>query len=198
MATHKHWNSVVLLAPTNKDAALTESIFEQAGLVYVSCTSLEQVCQQMDAGAGAVLLAEELIKEVQSGCLIEWLRHQPQWSDLPVLVVARPGADSAAVAQAVDRLGNVTVLERPIRVATFVSSIRTAIRRGSGNTKFAIKLPSGKATSNRKLASVPLSRRRMTPLSAKLCRESSNPGTRARSDCSGIQRPKRSVARSPC
>ncbi len=119
---------VVLLAPTNKDAALTESIFEQAGLVYVSCTSLEQVCQQMDAGAGAVLLAEELIKEVQSGCLIEWLRHQPQWSDLPVLVVARPGADSAAVAQAVDRLGNVTVLERPIRVATFVSSIRTAIR----------------------------------------------------------------------
>ena len=34
------------------------------------------------------------------------------------------GADSAAVAQAMDQLGNVTVLERPMRVASLVSAVR--------------------------------------------------------------------------
>ncbi|MBX9626402.1 MAG: HAMP domain-containing histidine kinase, partial [Gemmataceae bacterium] len=42
--------------------------------------------------------------------------------------MARPGADSAAVARAMDRLGNVTVLERPTRVAALVSAARAALR----------------------------------------------------------------------
>jgi signal transduction histidine kinase len=79
----------------------------------------------MERGAGAVLLAEEAIEPDQ---LVEWLVRQPPWSDLPMLVLARSGADSAAVAQAMDLLGNVTVLERPMRVASLVSALRTALR----------------------------------------------------------------------
>ncbi|MEX0677439.1 MAG: ATP-binding protein [Pirellulales bacterium] len=119
---------VVLLTPTSKDSALTESILNHAGLACVSCATLEQVCEQLDAGSAAVLLAEELIIQDRKNCLTEWLGRQPQWSDLPVLVIARTGADSAAVAQAMDLLGNVTVLERPTRVAALVSAVRTALR----------------------------------------------------------------------
>lgn len=119
---------VVLLTPTSKDSALTESILHHAGLACVSCATLEQVCEQLDAGAAAVLLAEELIIQDRKNCLTEWLGRQPQWSDVPVLVIARTGADSAAVAQAMDLLGNVTVLERPTRVAALVSAVRTALR----------------------------------------------------------------------
>jgi signal transduction histidine kinase/CheY-like chemotaxis protein len=43
-------------------------------------------------------------------------------------VLARPGADSALVAQAISVFGNVTVLERPVRVATLVSTVRFALR----------------------------------------------------------------------
>src|SRR5262249_41368785 len=57
-----------------------------------------------------------------------WLASQPPWSDLPLIILARPGADSASVAQAMDRLGNVTVLERPTRVSAIVSAVRTALR----------------------------------------------------------------------
>ncbi|MBI2824928.1 MAG: PAS domain S-box protein [Planctomycetia bacterium] len=119
---------VVVLAPTSKDGALTASILHHAGLACVSCITLEQVCEQLDVGAAAVLLAEELVIQDRNDCLAEWLGRQPQWSDLPVLVIARTGADSAAVAQAMDLLGNVTVLERPTRVAALVSAIRTALR----------------------------------------------------------------------
>jgi PAS domain S-box-containing protein len=82
----------------------------------------------LETGAGAVLLPEEAIVQDRRTCLADWLAHQPPWSDLPILVLAHPGADSAEVAQAMDLLENVTVLERPMRVATLVSAARTALR----------------------------------------------------------------------
>jgi signal transduction histidine kinase/CheY-like chemotaxis protein len=45
-----------------------------------------------------------------------------------VLVLTRQGADSADASLAVSALGNVTLLERPVRVATLVSTVRTALR----------------------------------------------------------------------
>ena len=65
----------------------------------------------------------------RSDCLTKWLDRQPPWSDLPVIVIARQGADSAAVARAMDSLGNVTVLERPTRVAALVSAVRRRVAR---------------------------------------------------------------------
>jgi signal transduction histidine kinase/CheY-like chemotaxis protein len=45
-----------------------------------------------------------------------------------VLVLTRPGADSDESDEAVRTLGNVTLLERPVRLATLVSAVRTALR----------------------------------------------------------------------
>ena len=119
---------VLILAPTGRDAALTGSVLERAGIACVFCSSLDQLCDELTLGAGAVLLAEEAVAEGGNNCLVEWLGKQSSWSDLPVLILARPGADSAAVALALDVLGNVTVLERPMRIAALVSVIRTALR----------------------------------------------------------------------
>src|SRR5690606_34846446 len=57
-----------------------------------------------------------------------FLRYQPAWSDLPVLLLSSAGAASPAASRAVALLGNVVILERPIRVAAVVSAVRTAIR----------------------------------------------------------------------
>jgi signal transduction histidine kinase len=119
---------VLLLTPTAKDAALTASVLEEARMECVSCSSIAHVRRELEVGAGVVLLPEEAVLPERDEPLVEWLRGQPPWSDLPVLVLARPGADSAAVAQAMDLLGNVTVLERPMRVAALVSAVRTALR----------------------------------------------------------------------
>jgi signal transduction histidine kinase len=56
------------------------------------------------------------------------LGEQPPWSDLPILVMTRPGADSVYAAHAVRVLSNVTLLERPLKVATLVTAVRTALR----------------------------------------------------------------------
>ncbi len=117
-----------ILAPTGKDAALTGALLEHAGVACVFYKTLKTLCAELASGAGAVLLAEEAVAPDQSAPLTEWLARQPPWSDLPVLVLARPGADSSVVALAMDLLGNVTVLERPMRVAALVSAVRTSLR----------------------------------------------------------------------
>ena len=55
-------------------------------------------------------------------------REQQPWSDIPVLLFPRPGADSAAANDAVRTLGNVTLLERPLRLTALLSAVRTAMR----------------------------------------------------------------------
>ena len=107
---------------------MTASILGRARIECVSCSNVQQLCTELESGASAVMLPEEAIGGEQQAHLTEWLARQPAWSDLPVLVLARPGADSANVAQAMDRLGNVTVLERPTRVSALVSAARTALR----------------------------------------------------------------------
>jgi PAS domain S-box-containing protein len=118
---------VLMLAPTEKDAALARSVLGRARVVVCCCRDLDTVCNELETGASAVLLPEEAVQGDTSR-LTGWLADQPPWSDLPVLVMACPGADSAAVAQAMDLLGNVTVLERPMRVAALVSAVRSALR----------------------------------------------------------------------
>jgi signal transduction histidine kinase/ActR/RegA family two-component response regulator len=118
---------VLVLAPTPKDAALTRALLERSHVECVICTGIEQLCERLHEGAAVLLLPEEAIAAGRSR-LTRWLAQQPTWSDLPVLILARPGADSAVVAQAMEMLGNVTVLERPTRVAALVSAVRSALR----------------------------------------------------------------------
>src|SRR5688500_14259916 len=92
------------------------------------CRGFADVLAELRAGAGAVLLPEEAATNVQIDAFESYLRAQPPWSDLPILLLTRHGADSEQANQAVRALGNVTLLERPVRVATLLSAVRTALR----------------------------------------------------------------------
>ncbi len=116
---------VLLLAPTV--AELTCAVFARAGIACLPCFDQVQLCEQLTAGAGAVVMAEEAVHVGDSG-LAEWLGRQPPWSDLPVLILARAGVHSVAVAGAMEALGNVTILERSARAAALVSAVRSALR----------------------------------------------------------------------
>lgn len=120
---------VLVLAPTAKDFELLRPILSQQGIEVVACASLESACAELDdSGGGVLLVAEEALAHGKT--LSAWLERQPPWSDLPILVLARPGADSAsaAVTAAALSFGNATILERPMRVATIVSSVQSALR----------------------------------------------------------------------
>jgi signal transduction histidine kinase len=119
---------VLSLNPTGRDAELARAVLGRAGVQCTVCADMRGLSRELEAGAAALLIAEEAIDDSGARLLQDALSRQPPWSDLPLLVLARPGADSASVAQAMDCLGNVTVLERPTRVAALVSAVRCALR----------------------------------------------------------------------
>jgi PAS domain S-box-containing protein len=124
-----HERRVLVLAPTGRDAPLTRSVLAEAGIRATICRDLPHLVQEINSGAGAILISEEaLANETQLYYLGDRLSRQPPWSDLPVLLLAHPGADSPQVRQTVRALGNVTLLERPVRVAALMTAVQTALR----------------------------------------------------------------------
>ncbi|HEV8362093.1 MAG TPA: ATP-binding protein [Gemmatimonadaceae bacterium] len=119
---------VLVLAPTSADASLSRLILSEAGVEASVFKSLTALAAEIDETVAAVLLTEEVFVAPDVPTLLEALRRQPPWSDLPVILLSGAGADSAAAAWAIELLGNITVLERPVRLTTLVSAIRTAIR----------------------------------------------------------------------
>src|SRR4051812_45401244 len=115
---------VLVLAPTTKDGATSRRILSEAGISCVLCPDLDSLRREMEAGAAAAILTEEAATSRAAQGLTEALARQPAWSDFPLLILARGGADSPEARQALEVLGNVILLERPVRVLTLVSSVR--------------------------------------------------------------------------
>jgi signal transduction histidine kinase/ActR/RegA family two-component response regulator len=119
---------VLLLALTAKDGSTTRAILQTASVHVEPCATFGGLLQELAQGAAAVAIAEEHLSHENSQRLAAVVREQPAWSDLPVLLLTRRGADSDLVTYAASILGNVTLLERPLRIATLVSAVRTAVR----------------------------------------------------------------------
>ena len=118
---------LLVLAPTGKDAALVRHKLIAGGFECDVCADAADLAEELQAGAAALLLAEEAI-DARMQPIADLIAAQPAWSDLPVLLMTRAGAESETVRKAVAILGNVTLLERPFRVSTLSSTVRTALR----------------------------------------------------------------------
>lgn len=118
----------MVLTATTRDAALTGDVLTAAGLDVECCSVFDTLVAQVRVGAAVVLIAEEMLSFEHRSALADALRDQPPWSDLPILILTRSGADSDEVGAAVAALGNVTLLERPLRVATLLTAVRSAVR----------------------------------------------------------------------
>lgn len=119
---------IVICTPTGQDAALTSRVFRSVNIGSMVCRDTGELLEQLPRGAGALLLAEEVISGAAMRPLAQYVASQPTWSDIPILLLTRSGADSLDVRRAVDRLGNVTLMERPVRTIALISAARSAIR----------------------------------------------------------------------
>lgn len=119
---------VVLGMATSKDVATTSELLAKAGIESQGCANPTQLPDELAKGAGAFLLVEEVLGPPVVTALARALHDQPPWSDLPVMVLARQGAGSSTVAHALESFPNVTVFEKPVRMASLVAAVRSALR----------------------------------------------------------------------
>jgi len=119
---------ILLLAPTGKDARLSQSFLAEAGLACTVCSSIAAMCAQLEEGAGSLVVTEEALTSAGIRQLEAALAHQPAWSDVPIVVLTSGAGSSTVSAYALENLGNVMLLDRPVHIATLVSTVRTALR----------------------------------------------------------------------
>ncbi len=122
-----HERRLLILAPVGKDADLIAAALGDDVVSCRPCRDFAELARETRRGAAVLLVAEEALDEDEDA-LAAIVATQPPWSDLPVLLLARTGADSPIAARTMRKLGNVAVLERPVRVAALVSAVRSAVR----------------------------------------------------------------------
>lgn len=121
---------VLICAPFGRDAESVAHLLRQAGYVAQICATIRAVAAMLDESVGTVLVTEEALN-TDLGDLREALAGQPEWSDVPfVLLKAQHSGKSGVPAHArlLDLASNTVVLERPIGIASLTSAIASALR----------------------------------------------------------------------
>lgn len=124
----EHRTRILIHVPTLRDAGVTQAVLTQAGLDSVVCKDMVTLVREADAGVDALLMTEEVLPDPGNHLLIKWLRNQPDWSDLPIILLVRGAVLSTGTSEAIRLLGNVTVLERPAALRTVASAMQAAVR----------------------------------------------------------------------
>ncbi|NML18131.1 hybrid sensor histidine kinase/response regulator [Azohydromonas caseinilytica] len=119
---------VLVLPPTRRDGEVTLALLAQNGLDGVVCATPAVLCEHMAQGVGVVMLTEAALCEPAIEALVAALALQPPWSDVPVVALARDRQPPPVVAQVLERLGNVTLLDRPVSARSMLSAVRSALR----------------------------------------------------------------------
>lgn len=118
---------MLVLAPTGRDAALSVQELRRADLPSIACPTAEDLIANVRRGAGPVVIVAEAINPDRAAALEAVLADEPAWSDLPVILVAGPASIPRHLRALVARR-NTTLLHRPLKVATFVTTSQAALQ----------------------------------------------------------------------
>ena len=122
---------ILVVAPLGRDAAVMTAFMARSGLEAVAVDNADALATTIASGVGVIVITEETLFPSVPVALVEALRAQPAWSDVPVIVLTsadRVAEPTAVTLRGFDSLGNVTLLERPVRMMTLLSTLRSALR----------------------------------------------------------------------
>ena len=109
---------------------MTRELLGRSSIPATVCGSIDDLCIELANQAGAIIMTEEALDESSFSRFAAALNRQPAWSDIAVILFAggMPHSGRVRTLEVVEALRNVTVIERPIRVAAVVSVVRAALR----------------------------------------------------------------------
>ena len=121
----------IVFTPTGRDGQLISNLLARVGLYSAQFADCESACREAENGVGAFIIAEEVLTPACTATLVSFISRQPSWSDLPMIVLTVGGQvthRSEARRRLREPLGNVTLIERPVRPETLVSVVQSTVR----------------------------------------------------------------------
>ena len=119
---------ILIYAPAGQDASLAGAVLASGAIASHACRSAGELAEQLVLGAAGVLTVDEALHAGAYRVLDDFARQQPDWSDLPIILLTHGGQDSLPLRQAISTLGNLTLLERPVRILTLITSAHAMLR----------------------------------------------------------------------
>ena len=123
----------LICTPVGRDADLLLDMLRHANIGAASYESLDELASSFDPSIDAlIILAEEALRSSGVQSLHERLRRQPPWSEVPIILLTTAGQQASEpgtrLVQMFGGEGNITMLERPLRVQTLLSTVHSALR----------------------------------------------------------------------
>jgi signal transduction histidine kinase len=121
---------VIIIAPVGQDAAAMAALLDAQGFETQICNGSVEYSREVIDRAGALLLTEEALESPQGSLLLDALKAQQPWSELPLIILTSGGESRRAglLNLAAAAAGSVTLLERPISTLTLTRSVQVALR----------------------------------------------------------------------
>ena len=127
---HNKDERVIIIAPVGQDAEAMAALLDAQGFETQICNGSDEYSRQFTDRAGALLLTEEALESPQGSLLLDAVKAQPPWSELPLIILTSGGESRRAglLNLAAAAAGSVTLLERPISTLTLTRSVQVALR----------------------------------------------------------------------
>jgi PAS domain S-box-containing protein len=119
---------VLILPPTRRDGDVTCALLRDVGLDCDVVANAKILASQIGTSVGAVVLTDAVIADPGLHCVLDAIDQQPQWSDVPVILLSKAEAQSEADKSRFRKLTNLTWLDRPTSSRALVSAVAAAIR----------------------------------------------------------------------
>jgi signal transduction histidine kinase/CheY-like chemotaxis protein len=121
----------LILAPVGRDSVIAAEMLAESRIKSSICATINSLANQLNHGVGFGLVTEEALLGQDLRGISTWINQQPEWSDLPFVLLTRRGGGlerNPDAGRFLDMLGNVTFLERPFHPTTLISLARSALR----------------------------------------------------------------------
>lgn len=113
----------LILAPTPLGEE-TSKLLLGAGFGNLNTPDACSLVEWLRTGAGLAIIADESLPEDSDGPLYRFIEQQPDWSDLPIILLV--GAQVQGSAR--EHLGNLLLLHYPFQPAQLLSLVKAALR----------------------------------------------------------------------
>ena len=125
-------NNIVLSASFGRNGTVLRQALESQGFVCVSAPTVRAVVDAIQTNADLVVITEEVLTtEKQIKDLTKCLNNQPEWSDIPVILLlkdCRRFPSCMAFLRNKEYFGSLVLLEMPIKQHEFISVVRSCLQ----------------------------------------------------------------------
>lgn len=123
--------TIVIATQLSQNAAAIRQVLERQGLTCLEADSMATVVAAVQAEAALIVVTEEMLSlDAHFQRLVNSLNEQPDWSDIPVILLlknCRTFPACMAMLHAARHQRSITLLEMPLKRREFTSTVRTCL-----------------------------------------------------------------------